>query len=589
MGKGEFVWWQGVVEDRHDPLYLGRCKVRILGWHTENRTEMPIPSLPWAYPIQPITSAAQTGVGISPTGPVEGTWVIGFFRDGEAAQEPVFFGTLGGIPEAQARPDKGFGDPRAVEPPEDKHPFQALAKRLLKYDVNDPKARVPRAPDVITHYGQGETLPKDDGGPFRWMTDAVSITTDATGRTNKAVNVLLEEQATRERYPDLANFEGEPTTPRAARGQFGNLEGKGYHSARGILGQKVQWRSQLVSGTGFTVAQNDTDSWHEPDPSMIYGAIYPYNHVQQSESGHILEVDDTPGKERLHRYHRAGTFEEIGALGQRILKVANENFNITLSNDYTAVKGSKYENIAGKLDVVTRGGWFQKSKSVAVETTGDISFDASTSTVSVNAENIILDAAEGNVTIKGKSVTVSRRDASNTDKTSGNETKQVGGKYVLRSGSLQFGSRGGVGISSGLGINLIAGLGGIKESIVGVPGNTSRGSDVAFGDIKLTSHIGNFSAGAGPFQASASIEATLFGTATITGGFGLSSITVGPTGIELAYLNNSISIGPAGIDIKGTMINIEALATLNAKATGIATLESSAITNVKGSLVMLNP
>ena len=129
------------------------------------------------------------------------------------------------------------------------------------------------------------------------MTDAVSVKGDATGKTQKSVNVLLEEQATRERYPDLANFEGEPTTPRAARGQFGNIEGKGYYSERGILGQKVQWRSQLVSGTGFTVAQNDVDSWHEPDPSVIYGAIYPYNHVHQSESGHILEVDDTPGKE----------------------------------------------------------------------------------------------------------------------------------------------------------------------------------------------------------------------------------------------------------------------------------------------------
>ena len=588
MGKDGFVWWQGVVEDRHDPLYLGRCKVRILGWHTENKTEMPIPSLPWAYPIQPITSAAQTGVGISPTGPVEGTWVIGFFRDGEAAQEPVFFGTLGGIPEAQARPDKGFGDPRAVEPPEDAHPFQALAKRLLKYDVNDPKVRVPRAPDVITHYGQGETLPKKDGGAFRWMTDAVSVKGDATGKTQKSVNVLLEEQATRERYPDLANFEGEPTTPRAARGQFGNIEGKGYYSQRGILGQKVQWRSQLVSGTGFTVAQNDVDSWHEPDPSVIYGAIYPYNHVHQSESGHILEVDDTPGKERLHRYHRAGTFEEIGALGQRIMKVANENFNITLSNDYTAVKGHKYENIAGKLDVVTKGGWFQKSKSVDVETTGDISFDASTSTVSVNAENIILDAAEGNVTIKGKSVTIEKRDASNTEKTSGNETKKVGGKYVLRSGSLQFGSRGGVGITSGVGINLIAGPGGLKESITGFPGIVARQSDVAFGNIELTSHVGNFSASSGPFGTFASVEVGLSSIVTITAGFGLSTLTLGPAGIEMKYLNNSIALGPTGIDINGTIINLEALATLTAKATGIATVESSAVTNVKGSIVMLN-
>ena len=63
MGKDGFIWWQGVVEDRHDPLYLGRCRVRILGWHTEDRIQMPTVSLPWSHPIQPITSAAQTGVG----------------------------------------------------------------------------------------------------------------------------------------------------------------------------------------------------------------------------------------------------------------------------------------------------------------------------------------------------------------------------------------------------------------------------------------------------------------------------------------------------------------------------------------------
>ena len=148
MGKDGFIWWQGVVEDRHDPLYLGRCRVRILGWHTDNKVEMPTESLPWAFPVQPITSAAQTGVGISPTGPVEGTWVVGFFRDGEDAQEPVFFGTLGGIPEAQAphpMRGEGFADPRMEEPGEDAHPLAGVNKKLLKYDT-DESARVPRAP-----------------------------------------------------------------------------------------------------------------------------------------------------------------------------------------------------------------------------------------------------------------------------------------------------------------------------------------------------------------------------------------------------------------------------------------------------------
>lgn len=103
--------WYGVVEDRKDPLKLGRCRVRILKHHTAIRGKLPTQHLPWAYPAQPITSAAMSGVGQTPLGPVEGTWVIGFFRDGEDAQQPVFFGTLGGIPEELANIGKGFNAP----------------------------------------------------------------------------------------------------------------------------------------------------------------------------------------------------------------------------------------------------------------------------------------------------------------------------------------------------------------------------------------------------------------------------------------------------------------------------------------------
>ena len=98
MGAEGFVWFQGVVEDRQDPLQLGRVRVRCLGFHTEDKLMMPTNTLPWAYPMQSITSAAMNGIGISPTGVVEGTWVFGFFRDGKAAQEPVIIGTIGGFP-----------------------------------------------------------------------------------------------------------------------------------------------------------------------------------------------------------------------------------------------------------------------------------------------------------------------------------------------------------------------------------------------------------------------------------------------------------------------------------------------------------
>ena len=110
QGKDGFIWWHGVVEDRQDPLYLGRCRVRILGWHTEDKAELPTASLPWAQVIMPVTSASQTGVGHAPVGPVEGTWVMGFYRDGELAQEPVIMGTVPGIPENFAKQNSGFND-----------------------------------------------------------------------------------------------------------------------------------------------------------------------------------------------------------------------------------------------------------------------------------------------------------------------------------------------------------------------------------------------------------------------------------------------------------------------------------------------
>jgi hypothetical protein len=108
----QFVWWYGVVEDRSDPLELGRVRVRCYGWHTDNLDDLPTKDLPWAQPIQDITSAAISGIGKSATGIVEGTWVVGFFADGEEAQRPIVMGTMAGIPTETLDSPKGFSDPK---------------------------------------------------------------------------------------------------------------------------------------------------------------------------------------------------------------------------------------------------------------------------------------------------------------------------------------------------------------------------------------------------------------------------------------------------------------------------------------------
>ena len=116
LGQSEFVWWHGVVEDVSDPLMVGRCRVRVFGYHSDDIIEVPVDALPWAYPMQPLTSAALSGIGTSPTGLLVGSHVFGFFRDGMEGQDPVIIGSFGGIPVVEAEKNKGFNDPSGRYP-----------------------------------------------------------------------------------------------------------------------------------------------------------------------------------------------------------------------------------------------------------------------------------------------------------------------------------------------------------------------------------------------------------------------------------------------------------------------------------------
>jgi hypothetical protein len=92
------IFYTGVVESRTDNLFLGRCKVRVVGLHTADKGMLPTSDLPWAHPIMPTNSASMNGLGWSPTGIVPGTWVIIIFMD-EYLQQPMILGTIGGIPQ----------------------------------------------------------------------------------------------------------------------------------------------------------------------------------------------------------------------------------------------------------------------------------------------------------------------------------------------------------------------------------------------------------------------------------------------------------------------------------------------------------
>ena len=89
----QFTWFTGIVEDITDPRNLNRVKVRCLGYHTTDTGELPTKSLPFATVIMPVTSASIKGIGGNHHLEV-GSWVVGFFRDGPSAQDPMIMGSV---------------------------------------------------------------------------------------------------------------------------------------------------------------------------------------------------------------------------------------------------------------------------------------------------------------------------------------------------------------------------------------------------------------------------------------------------------------------------------------------------------------
>lgn len=239
-----FDWFTGIVEDRDDPLEIGRVRCRINGYHTPNKATVPTEDLPWAHVVQPPTSQALDGVGQSPTGMAVGTHVVGWFADGaENCQEPIIMGSIGGL-----NADTGESD---------------------------------------------------------------------TPRLSRSKGIL-----------DTDTFE--------------EVAGKEINKLDTILVDKLE-----------NAVDDIPNSFQEPLPR--YAGKYPTNHVYQSESGHVIEVDDTESGERLHTYHKSGTYEEIGPLGERIVKVVGEDWEMVIADKTVYVDGNVKTIVTGNGDVTIRG------------------------------------------------------------------------------------------------------------------------------------------------------------------------------------------------------------------------------------------
>ena len=109
---------------------------------------------------------------------------------------------------------------------------------------------------------------------------------------------------------------------------------------------------------GSSIVASDTDNWSQP--SITYNAVYPYNHVFESESGHIKEYDDSfiidkdgirTNHYRIYERHSGGTSYEIDTAGNRIDLNMASYFNITNKDNKHYIKGNSDVTIDGRHKV----------------------------------------------------------------------------------------------------------------------------------------------------------------------------------------------------------------------------------------------
>ena len=74
-------------------------------------------------------------------------------------------------------------------------------------------------------------------------------------------------------------------------------------------------------------------------PISPYAAQFPHNYVEESETGHVIQIDDTENAERLSVTHRAGTFIEVHPDGTQVAKIVGDRFTIILGDDSIRIDG----------------------------------------------------------------------------------------------------------------------------------------------------------------------------------------------------------------------------------------------------------
>ena len=363
MGRNGFTWFVGVVEDRNDPKYLGRVRVRCLGLHTENLEKLPTADLPWAHPMNPITSATISGVGQTPLGPVEGTWVVGFFSDGGEAQTPIIMGTLPGVP-SYLSADNMDGDRQTI-------------------GFLDPLGNYPKYKDE-TDINRLAVNAEDNPHPTLTLRKADRDL--AVGVANVDATTVVDDTVD----ADDGKFWDEPETSYNAKYPHNHVyetEGGHIREYDDTVGAK-RIHERHSSGTGYEIGDDGTRITRVKKDNYTIVTADDYVHIQGESKGTFdkgLRVKVNATGEEGNNYNI-----EVGAKSNVTIEVQDGDINLISQLGDVNLKAGKNMNIdvAQALNIKVGGAITETSKSKTESATNTHQMNASEQDINGNIINL---------------------------------------------------------------------------------------------------------------------------------------------------------------------------------------------------------
>lgn len=115
-----------------------------------------------------------------------------------------------------------------------------------------------------------------------------------------------------------------------------------------------------------------------PEPESAYAAKYPHNKTITTPGGHVIEIDDTPENERIHVFHKSGSYVEIDKTGRMVRKVVGSDYQIIAKDSELHVEGKMNVYIKGDASLKIDGNYTAEvAGTYTVKAGGEMNLSAS--------------------------------------------------------------------------------------------------------------------------------------------------------------------------------------------------------------------